>query len=168
MKKPARSEYFFGCVLLIIGVMVGHLSMDFLDDGEIQSMSVEITMSAIFILLFTVLMEILYVLWRRKKKQDEGRLDIPATTIILLLVIGFLASICMRLINDVTGMKEFLLSEDQELRGECNKEQILNVNIRIRSENRIVVPNGAAARFFGFWGMGRIRRAHHRLFMERT
>ena len=27
MKKPARSEYFFGCVLLIIGVMVGHLSM---------------------------------------------------------------------------------------------------------------------------------------------
>ena len=63
MKKPARSEYFFGCVLLIIGVMVGHLSMDFLDDGEIQSMSVEITMSAIFILLFTVLMEILYVLW---------------------------------------------------------------------------------------------------------
>ena len=42
MKKPARSEYFFGCVLLIIGVMVGHLSMDFLDDGEIQSMSVEI------------------------------------------------------------------------------------------------------------------------------
>lgn len=112
MKKPARSEYFFGCVLLIIGVMVGHLSMDFLDDGEIQSMSVEITMSAIFILLFTVLMEILYVLWRRKKKQDEGRLDIPATTIILLLAIGFLASICMRLINDVTGMKEFLLSED--------------------------------------------------------
>ena len=73
MKKPARSEYFFGCVLLIIGVMVGHMSMDFLDDGEIQSMSVEITMSAIFILLFTVLMEILYVLWRRKKKQDEDR-----------------------------------------------------------------------------------------------
>lgn len=98
--------------MLIIGVMVGHLSMDFLDDGEIQSMSVEITMSAIFILLFTVLMEILYVLWRRKKKQDEGRLDIPATTIILLLVIGFLVSICIRLINDVTGMREFLLSED--------------------------------------------------------
>ena len=30
----------------------------------------------------------------------------------ILLVIGFLASICMRLINDVTGMREFLLSED--------------------------------------------------------
>lgn len=112
MKKPARSEYFFGCVLLIIGVMVGHLSMDFLDASEIQSMSVEITLSAIFILLFTVLMEIFYVLWRRKKKQEEGKVDIPVTTIILLLVAGFLFSVCMRLVNNVDGMKAFIEGDD--------------------------------------------------------
>lgn len=111
MKKPARSEYFFGCVLLIIGVMVGHLSMDFLDTSEIQSMSVEITLSAIFILLFTVLMEIFYVLWRRKKRE-EGKVDIPVTTIILLLVAGFLFSVCMRLVNNVDGMKAFIEGED--------------------------------------------------------
>lgn len=112
MKKPARSEYFFGFVLLIIGVMVGHLSMDFLDTSEIQSMSVEIVTSAIFILLFTVLMEIFYVLWRRKKKQDEGKVDIPVTTIILLLVAGFLFSVCTRLVDNVEGMKAFIEGDD--------------------------------------------------------
>lgn len=112
MKKPARSEYFFGVVLLIIGIMVGHLSMDFLDGDEINSMSVDITLCAVFILLFTILMEILYVLWHRKKKQDEGRVDIPVATIILLLVSGFLISVFLNSVNSVTGMHDFIFGKE--------------------------------------------------------
>lgn len=112
MKQPARSEYFFGVVLLIIGVMVGHLSMDFLDGNEIQDMSVEITLSAVFILLFTVFMEILYVLWSRKKKQFEGRIDIPVTTLVMLMVVGFLVSVFLSLVDSVPGMREFVFSQE--------------------------------------------------------
>lgn len=112
MKQPARSEYFFGAVLLIIGVMVGHLSMDFLDGNEIQDMSVEITLSAVFILLFTVFMEILYVLWSRKKKQFEGRIDIPVTTLVMLMVVGFLVSVFLSLVDEVPGMREFVFSQE--------------------------------------------------------
>ncbi len=114
MKKPARSEYFFGCVLLFIGIMVGNLSLDFLDLDEIQDISVDIVMCAAFILVFTVLMELIYLIGRKKGRyrEKEGRIDIPATTIILLLVAGFLVSVFWRLVGDVTGMKEFIMSQE--------------------------------------------------------
>jgi uncharacterized membrane protein YhaH (DUF805 family) len=114
MKKPARSEYFFGCVLLFIGIMVGNLSLDFLDLDEIQNISVDIVMCAAFILVFTVLMELIYLIGRKKGRyrEKEGLIDIPATTIILLLVAGFLVSVFWRLVGDVTGMKEFIMSQE--------------------------------------------------------
>ncbi len=114
MKRPARSEYFFGCVLLIIGVMVGSLSMDFLNMEEIQTISVDIVMCAAFILVFTLLMELIYLIgWKKGRyREKEGRIDIPATTIVLLLVTGFLLSVFWRLVGDVTGLREFIMSQE--------------------------------------------------------
>lgn len=114
MKKPARSEYSFGCVLLIIGVMVGSLSMDFLNMEEIQDISVNLVMCAAFILVFTILMELIHLIGRKKGRyrEKEGIIDIPATTIVFLLVIGFLVSVFWRLVGEVTGLREFIMSQE--------------------------------------------------------